>query len=307
MSPYVPSQDEVLEYFDRFSNWGRWGSDDEQGTLNLITPSKRLLALETVQDGIVINCAWPIIRETPVPDIMHPPMHFMLNSGESPDATDVVDFIGMVVHGHTITHIDALSHQFWNGKFYNNRPQNLVTTREGSTQCSVDVMKDKIITRGVLLDIAELRQMPSLGPGEAIYPEDLDAAERHFNVKVTEGDALLIRTGWLERRAACGPYPHPPDRPGLHAATLPWLFERGVSVIAADAAHDVVPSGYEDISQPVHKVGMVSMGLCLIDGCQLQELREACNHRKRWEFLFIVAPLRLAAATGSPVTPLAVF
>jgi kynurenine formamidase len=275
--------------------------------LNLITSSKRLQALEAAQDGIVVNCAWPIIHEKPAPDILHPPLHYMLNSGESPSATDAADFIGMVFHGHTITHIDALSHQFWNGKFYNGRPKNLVTTKKGATQCGVDVMKDSIVTRGVLLDIAGLRQKPYLEPGEAIYPEDLDAAEQECEVgRVTEGDALLIRTGWLERRAIHGPYPHPPDRPGLHAATLPWLFERGVSVIAADAAHDVVPSGYDDISQPVHKVGMVSMGLCLIDGCQFDGLREECERRDRWDFLFIVAPLRLAAATGSPVTPLAV-
>jgi kynurenine formamidase len=304
--PYIPTEVEVLGYFDKLSNWGRWGRDDELGTLNLITPQKRLEAIGTVRDGLTIGCAWPIVKENPVVDVQYPPQHFMVQSGEAPGSIAALDFIGMVFHGHTITHVDALSHQFWSGRLYNDRASTTVTTEQGASTCSVEAMKDGIITRGVLLDIAGLKNKSSLDAGEGIYPEDLEVTERTQGVLVNEGDALLVRTGWLARRFQQGPYPKPPARPGLHAASLPWLHERGVAVIAADAAHDVVPSDYEKVPLPVHMVGMVMMGLCLIDGCQFDDLLAECKSRDRWEFLFVVAPLRLRNATGSPVTPLAV-
>lgn len=304
---YVPSEEEVLGYFDRLSNWGRWGADDELGTLNLITPKKRLEAIRTVRNGLTVGCAWPIVKENPVVDVQYPPLHFMLRSGETPNSIAAIDFIGLVFHGHTITHVDALSHQFWRGKLYNGRASNAVTTEQGATTCSIEVMEDGILTRGVLLDIAGLKRKPYLDAGEGIFPEDLEAAERKQGVHVTAGDALLVRTGWLTRRIENGAYPNAPNRPGLHAATLPWLHERGVAVLAADAANDVVPSGYNDVSLPVHMVGMVMMGLCLIDGCQFDAVVSECERRRRWDFLFIVAPIRFRHATGSPVTPLAVF
>jgi len=304
--PRIPSEAEVLEYFDRFSNWGRWGPNDELGTLNLITPRKRLDALGIPRAGVSVGCAWPIVKEPPVVDVSHPPQHFMLRSGETPGEIAGLDFVGLVFHGFTITHVDALSHQFWQGKMYNGRSTTLVSTALGAQECSVEVLKDGIVTRGVLLDIAGLKGRPYLEAGEGIFPEDLEQAERTQSVKVGEGDALLVRTGWLTRRNRSGPHPNPPARPGLHAATVPWLYERGVAVIGADAAHDVTPSGYPKVSLPVHMVGMTMMGLCLIDSCQLDDLLAECKQRGRWEFLFVVAPWRFRYATGSPVTPIAI-
>jgi len=306
MTPMIPAEDEVLKYFERFCNWGRWGDHDEKGTLNFITPEKRLQALRSVRSGVSISCAWPIVKESPVPDVRHPPLHFMLQSGETPGTVAALDFIGLVFHGHTITHVDALSHQFWQDKLYNNRPSSAVNTLQGATWGSVEAMKDGIFARGVLLDIPRLKGRPYLEAGEAVFPEDLDAAEKAQGVRITQGDALLLRTGWLERREKVGVYPEPPKRPGLHAAAIPWLYEREVSVVCADAAHDVTPSGYSKISLPIHMVGMTMMGLCLIDSCQLEDLANACEHQQQWDFLFVVAPLRWRYATGSPVSPLAI-
>lgn len=303
----IPEESEVIGYFETLSNWGRWGQDDELGTLNLITPAKRREAATLVKEGISIGCARPILKEPGAMDVENQPLHFMLQSGDTIGAPHVKDFIGMVFHGTTMTHIDTLCHFFWKGTIYGGRPTSVVTTQEGATACSVETMKDGIVTRGVLLDIARLKGKPYLEAGEPVFPEDLEAAEAAQGVRLTEGDALLLRTGWPSCREERGPEAMLPGRPGLHASTLPWLHERGVAVIAADASEDVVPSGYPNVlDRPVHAVGLVAMGLCMLDACQYEDLAPVCERLGRWECQFVVAPLRFRNATGSPTTPLAI-
>jgi kynurenine formamidase len=301
-----PAKDEVLSYFDSLSNWGRWGDQDELGTLNLISAEKRRRAASEVVVGSAVSCSRPIVREDPAADIPIPPLHFMLETGESEGSLSSSDFLGIAPHGYSVTHVDALAHQFWAGRMYNGRSASEVTAR-GATSCSVDAMHDGVFTRGVVLDIPALKGKPYLEPGEAVFSDDLEAAERAQGVVVEEGDALLLRTGWYRRRLEVGPPNLARPRPGLHAQTLPWLRERGISILAADAANDVFPSGYEGLLWPVHSVGIVAMGLAMIDNCQFEDLLELCHQAGRWSFLFVAAPLRLAGGTGAPLSPLAVF
>ena len=305
----IPTEADVLGYFETLSNEGRWGPDDERGTLNLISSEKRLSALRSVRDGMAVSCATLIGAQGAAPDVPYPPLHFMIRSGETrnPERPGAVEFFGIVFHSHVITHIDALSHSMWKGRIYNGRDAAVVTTEQGATELSIDAVRDGIITRGVLLDIAGLEGRDWLDAGDAVVPSMLEAAEEAQGVRVEQGDALLVRTGWWDRGLAKGPHPEPLHRPGLHAACLPWLRDRGVAVVAADAANDVVPSGYAALEQPIHEVGSVAMGLCLVDVCSFSELRAACLDKDRWNFLFLVAPLRIQYGTGSPVTPLAIF
>ena len=310
----IPSEAEVLEYFSALSNWGRWGPDDQLGTLNLITPEKRVEAARLVREGIAIGCARPVSTEMAADAENPPPVHFMVKSGEAyvtPSGARLGprqvarDFIGMIFHGITVTHVDALSHIFWNGKMYGGRPAEAVTTETGATEHSIEVLKDGVATRGVLLDIAGVRGVDWLEAGEAVFPEDLEAAEEAQGVHVEEGDALCLRLGWYTRRQQVGPAPRSLGRPGLHAAALPWLHRRGVALVAADATHDVQPSGYTRLDIPVHQVGIVAMGLWLVDSADFEELTRKCQERARWEFMYSMAPIRFQGATGSPLTPLA--
>ena len=309
----IPSEAEVLAYFDSLSNWGRWGNDDQLGTLNLVTDAKRAQAAALVQHGITVGCARPL-STNPAADVALPALHFMMQSGEThclPHAGEhserqiSTDFIGMGFHGLTITHIDALCHVFWKGKMYNGRSADLVTTSRGALAAGIEVLKDGIVTRGVLLDITKVRGKAWLEAGEGVFPEDLEAAEQAQGVRVEEGDALCLRLGWYKRREQAGAVSREIGRPGLHAATLPWLRERGVSVIVADASQDVNPSGYANLDIPVHQVGLVAMGLWLIDAAQFDDLVPHCERLNRWDFMFTVAPLNFPGVTGSPVTPLA--
>jgi kynurenine formamidase len=201
--------------------------------------------------------------------------------------------------------LDSLCHQFWDGKMYNGKSASLVTADNKATAGDIDKVQNGVVTRGVLLDITAVKGKDWLEAGEGVFTEDLEAAEEAQGVHLEEGDALLLRLGWYKRRNELGA----PEagRPGLHAETLPWLHRRGISIIAADASQDAEPSGYPNLGLPIHRVGIVAMGLWLIDAANFEELVQVCHRLNRWEFMFTVAPLRFKNATGSPVNPLAVF
>jgi kynurenine formamidase len=222
-------------------------------------------------------------------------------------SASAIEYMGMVFHGVNVTHIDALSHVFWDRKMYNGGPAELVNSMFGATTLAVTAMKGGIATRGVLVDIPALRGVDWLDPGVGVFPEDLEAAEQRQGVTIDAGDVVLLRTGYGRRKREVGPVPTHDGQPGWHAASLPWLRERGVAMIGCDTANDVVPSGYAQVPLPIHLVGIVAMGLPLIDNCDLEELASTCEQHSRWEFLFSVAPLRLIGGTGSPINPFAMF
>lgn len=310
--PAIPSEAEVLTYFERYSNWGRWGKQDQAGTLNHITPAKRIEAARLVRDGITVTCARPLTTEI-APDTRHQFQHYMVASGEAFDgcptppggAQSASDFIGMVFHGLTFTHVDSLGHFFRDGLAYNGVPAAQVNTRQGATVHSVDAAKDGVVTRGILADIPRIRNVAWLEPGEPVYREDLEAAERAAGLRLGPGDALMVRTGSFKRRLEVGPFDEL-TRPGLHVNCIPFLHERGVSVLGTDAGGDVIPSGYPNLLHPIHQIGIVALGLWLIDSCNFEELAAACAQRSRWEFQFAMGPLRIQYGTGSPVNPIAI-
>ncbi len=312
----IPTEDEVLGYFDSLSNWGRWGEDDQLGTLNFLTPEKTKQAVSLVEEGTTISCARTISWE-PVIDAASTPIHYMVESGEGWASGQKVtsrpnqastDFFGLVFHGFTVTHIDSLAHFFWEGKMYNGRPAHLVSTGMGATVESVELAKDGIISRGVLVDVPMIRGIDWVERGEGVMPEDILAAEERCGFKIEEGDVLFIRTGNLHRRNVEGPInPREAGSPACQAACLPLFHERGVAVMGSDTGNDVMPSGYPKLSNPIHQVGIVGMGLWILDNPNLEDLAEACKQRNRWEFMITINPLRLYNTTGSPVNPVAIF
>ena len=316
MASTLPSETEVKGYLRSLSNWGRWGTADQLGTINLITPAKRIAAAGLVRDGVSVTCARPIVTDITA-DTTFQPLRFMVDSGEGRDTASpernlerrgASEFIGMVFHGYTITHVDTPAHYFWEGKLYNGRSCTLVTSREGATVESVDLLHDGVVSRGVLLDVARTRSIPWMEPGEGVMPADLEAAERAAGVRVESGDILLVRTGYYARRLAEGPvHPLRAGSPALHVACCPWLRERGVAMIGTDTHNDISPPPYPAMGNSFHVVSLVAMGLWLIDNANLEDLARACGERGRWEFLLTVAPLRLRNVTGSPVNPIAVF
>jgi kynurenine formamidase len=315
-----PSETEVRGWLDSLSNWGRWGAREQLGTLNLLTPERVERAAATIAEGVLVSCALPI-RYDRVPDDTAPtaatdaaplpqPAHYMLRTGEglSPDPEvrrGTADVFLIPAHGLGITHIDAPCHTLLRDTMYNGHAASLVQAELGALAGSVELVAGGIAGRAVLLDVARLLGRDSLADGEAVFPEDLEACETAQGVRVGEGDMLLVRTGYRLRRPR-GPATLAGGYPGLQAACLPWLHERGVALLATDTAADVRPHEYA-LGMPIHTIGMWAMGLWLIDNCQFERLSSACAARGRWDPFLTIGPLPLTAGTGSPVNPLAIF
>ena len=294
--------------FDRWmkelSNWGRWGKADEIGTLNLITPSSRLAAAKLVREGFAVSLSRDADKEKSV-DNPRPFIQEMLNSSEKPNATTFTDSFTVAPHGIAHTHMDALCHFSYKGQSYNGFPITGVTSK-GAAHLNIEIARTGIFARGVLVDIPDLKGVPYLEPGTAIYPEDLDAWEKKTGVHIKSGDVVFVRTGRWARRADKGPWDLA-ERAGLHATSVRWLHQRDIAILGGDASQDVRPSQVEGIMEPVHTLSLVAMGTPILDNCNLEQLSREAHQRGRWDFLLTTSPLAIPAATGSPLNPIAIF
>ena len=311
----IPSEEEVLSYFKKFSNWGRWGAEDQLGAPNLITPAVTKRAIDLVEDGLRITMSRTVSFE-PSADAPSPPVHFMVESGEGWASGDKIssrafpaatDYFGMIFHGYTVTHVDSLSHFFWEGKTYNGFPAHMVSTSMGATFGSVEEAKDGMIARGVLVDVPMIRGIDWVERGEGVMIDDILAAEERCGFKVEEGDILLVRTGQLHRRNVEGAVDRAAGSAACQASCLPLFYERGISMLGSDTGNDVNPPQYDKVPSPIHQVSITAMGVWILDNANLEEVAEECKKRNRWEFMVSMGPLRLHNTTGSPVNPIAVF
>jgi kynurenine formamidase len=304
----LPSRAEVFEYFESLSNWGRWGPDDELGTVNFITPESRLRGVAAVQHGLPVSCALDILANVhQSDDMLGSPTRVMIAAGvgDVDRRRGAMEYLGMVFHGRNITHLDALSHSSWDGRLYNNRSFKSVTAANGARVMDVTGVRNGLMTRGVLLDIARLYEVPFLDPTHVITPDVLDAACQSQGVTIASGDAVLLRTGYGYRRRTIGPASQEEGWAGWHASTLPWIHSNEVAIVASDVNNEQHPSGYEGLSLPIHSIGIPRIGLWLLDNCDLEELSETCERLSQWDFLMSIAPLSVKGATGSPINPIA--
>lgn len=281
----------------------------ERGALAQITPRHVRAAAAEVRSGRTVTMAARVQTE-PGPDDPEPCEHLMTGAVRGGISADGLQFardrFAMNVHGDADSHLDALCHVIYDGTLYGGVDANSVTA-SGATALSVEVARDGIVGRGVLLDVPRLRGVPWLEPGDHVTVDDLTAAERAQHVRVTEGDLLFVRVGHRRRRAELGAWDAAGRRAGLHPYALEFLRERQVAVLGGDGNNDTAPSSTEGVSFPVHVLAVHAMGLHLLDYLQFEDLVEVCEAERRWSFLCVVAPLRLPGATGSPVNPIAVF
>ncbi|MEZ3158909.1 cyclase family protein [Microbacterium sp. BWT-B31] len=291
----------VPELGAALSNTGRWGEDDEKGTLNFITAEHTLRAARLVKTGRTVAASHPFVMEA-TPAKPRPGWHRMLYRE---NGTSACDAIMIEPHGSEITHIDALGHVSMDGTVYNERPFSQVITRDGLAFGSVLPLAEGIATRGVLLDIPASRGVDFLERGAEVNVADLERAEEWAGVRVDAGDAVIVRTGLEARERVTGPMPHD-VRSGLGRDCIAWLHERSAATFGGDC-FERLPSGDEKYTHPLHSVGLARMGLVLIDNIAVEDLSAACAEELRWEFFFVVAPLRIPKATGSPVNPLCIF
>jgi kynurenine formamidase len=299
---------EFRELFETVSSWGRWGTDDERGALNYLTPARVLEAARLVRTGETVTLSLPMNTRLGI-DNPAPVDHRMTMLGDEDIGSGTLrfakDYVGADYHNPSHTHIDAFCHVAFDGALYNGKPSASLTP-EGATADAIDVLKDGLIGRGVLLDVPRLRGVAWLDPGEHIFPDEIEGCERKQGVTVAEGDILLVRTGHARRHAELGPWDTDSAKAGLHPTCVPLLAERRIAALGSDGNSDTTPSTTEGIDFPIHALTLNAMGVHLLDYLQFEDLVTVCEREGRWEFLFLAAPLRVIGGTGSPVNPIAI-
>jgi hypothetical protein len=300
--PTKVTKDDVARWMTELSNGGRWGKDDQRGTLNLITPEKRRQALKLVKDGIAVSLAHTVDKER-APDAPRPLQQAMtLDAGGH-----AMDLYTIWYHGSVITHIDSLCHYSFENRLYNGFDRSKIAEGVGCPQNGVENQKSGIMTRGILVDLPLLKKVSYLEPGTAVYPSDLEAWEKFAGVKIGSGDAVFIRTGRWAQRAQKGAWNVAASAAGEHAALMPWFKSRDIALLGNDAVNDVQPSGVDGVARPIHQLAIVAMGLPLVDVMDLEAAAEQAAKLHRWEFLVTGAPVPVLGGTGFPLNPIATF
>ena len=285
---------EFDQLFRQVSNWGRWGKDDQLGSANLVTAAKRREAARLVKEGTSVSLAHNPLTEKAV-DNTNPFEHTMSPPGF------FLDTYKVFYHGYAHSHIDALCHILYQGKTYNGYATAEVNTERGCTKLGIENLKTGIVTRGILIDIPRLRNLPYLEPGTPVYIEDLEAWEKKAGVKVSSGDAIFLRTGRWARREKLGPWNVAQNAAGVHASVAPWIKARGVAFIGSDAALDVTPSLVEGMNLTVHTLMINALGINLLDNQDLEGVAETAAKLNRWDFTLTLAPVPVTGGTGAPV------
>ena len=302
----APTIAEYEQYRERFSNWGRWGEDDQLGTLNHIGADVRRRALALAREGRSVSCAAPLATAAVLPDSWRNPRP--ADHRVTRDAGGCADYIGVDYHGFANTHLDALCHIFTmpGGTLYGGRAQDTVTPT-GARTLGIDRWRDGIMTRGVLYDVPRSRRTRHVTLEEPVHGWELDQIADASGFTPQPGDAVLIRAGagafWADAAAAGTP---PWQAPGVHASVLEFLYRHDAALLG----WDLMEAGGQDYpahALPIHSIAIPCMGMPLLDNADFDALAATCEQYGRWEFLFVIAPLVVIGGTGSPVNPLAVF
>jgi kynurenine formamidase len=309
----MANQIDVRELGSRLRNWGRWGDDDEIGTLNFITPAKRAAAAALMRRGAVFSLQIPMGRNGPMagPSRVNP-VHTMTATGADPEQlvpmadgaryTDDVMFLFL----QSGTEWDGLSHMYYDDQLYNGYPSSTVDSN-GSHKLAIDKTCSSYVSRGVLLDVARWKGVECLDPQDRITGDDLDAVAAAQGVEVAEGDIVLVRTGMLAeyRRSGSWTSYHGPH-PGLALGAAEWLYDHNVAAVAADnGAVEGVDKSKTPLAVPMHLVTLRDMGLPLGETFYLEELADDCADDGVYECFLVAPALKIEAAVGSPVNPLA--
>jgi kynurenine formamidase len=311
-NPSPVSAAEFERLFADVSNWGRWGLDDEKGTLNYLTPERVRSGAALVKSGRTVSLSLPI-NTVAGPDNPRPSVHYMVKTYDfRPDQGEprfAGDYLGTELHGDCRTHLDALCHVAYKGKLFNGKSPATVTSR-GATSMDVTAYAQGIAGRGVLLDLPRFRKVKWLEPGEAVTSDEIEAVEKFQGVRLGEGDIFLFRTGHHRRRLELGSWNNNCDgegQAGLHVNAMPLLHERKVAAFFPDGDGETVPSNVEGVPYPVHALQITAMGMACADCLQFEELVKVCEEENRLTFMVVAAPLRLPRGTGSLFNPIAIF
>jgi kynurenine formamidase len=302
---------DVKELAARVRNWGRWGADDEIGTLNLLTGEAVRAAADEIRTGRRLALGIPMDEQGPqtgaIPGRDNPAHEMiMVDTPLTGDPSNFTTSDDKVVMGlQAATHWDALAHVSYEGQLYNGVPSNVIT-ETGAARLGIDKVRT-LVGRGVLLDVAAAKGVDRLPGGYPLTAADLDAAAEHGRVEVGPGDVVLIRTGQMRWFLEGDREQYGTPAPGPSLQTVEWFRNHDVAAVATDnITFEVYPSEREDALLPVHLLHLVDMGLTQGQNWNLEELAADCAEDGRYAFFLDASPLPFTRAVGSPVNPVAV-
>ncbi|MFJ3926180.1 cyclase family protein [Streptomyces sp. NPDC090022] len=296
----------------RVNNWGRWGADDEIGTLNLITDEVVRAAAAGIRTGRRVALALPLkedgVQAGLIPGRINP-LHTMVQINQELFGPGTVacsdDAVTMGLQCGT--HWDALTHVSHSGRIYNGRPATSIAAHTGAQFSGID-KTGPVVSRGVLLDVAATKGVDRLPGDHAVTPEDLAEAEEFGRVTVRAGDIVLVRTGQIQVYLAGDKHGYGFPSPGLSVRTPEWFHARDVAAVANDTlTFEIFPPEHENLWLPVHALDLVEMGMLQGQNWNLETLSTACGQEGRYSFLLSAMPEPFAGATGTPVAPVAIF
>ncbi len=317
--PYPPA---VLDVADRVRNWGRWGADDEIGTLNLLTDEVVRAAAACIRTGRRFSLAFPLredgLQTGAIPGRINPQRTMIcINANHTGDIETFATSDDLVTMGlQAGTHWDGLGHASYGGKIYNGRDASVID-ETGARECGIEKVRS-ITGRGVLLDIARLHGVDVLEGDHAIGAEDLDAAAARQGVEIRSGDIVLVRTGRM-RFARAGDMwgylgqPDPelglPRTAGFGLTSALWLHEHDIAAVANDTiSFEVLPwdPAVPGAILPMHCIHLVDMGLTQGQNWDLEELADDCAADGQYDFFLEASPQPFVGGVGSPVNPVAI-
>ena len=300
---------------ERLRNWGRWGADDQRGTLNHVGPEALKRAAAEVVSGKMISLGLEFNQDGPqVPELTKRPNPQLL-------ACDIDQVFNpthtrsrfnddvLITPTQAATQWDALSHVHYDGEMYNGCKVGECVTARGTRKNGVHHLGSPgIMSRGILLDIAKLNGVDALEASHKILPDELDRACEAQGVTVEPGDIVIVRTGHLRVFTVGGDkYKVAGFQAGLGVECAEWLHEKSVAAVAADnmAVEFLgMESLAEEIVLPLHMLAIRDMGLPLGEMFDLEGLSKDCAEDGRYSFLFSAPPLKITGAFGSPINPI---
>lgn len=306
---------------DAPKNWGKWGPDDEIGSLNYLTPEQVLRGVGSVRSGRVFTLqvamgspggdpVWPGPRIPAIKTMVNDKGSYLAGKApEFPGGLEYADDL-MVTFLQGTTQYDALGHtwygdQIWNG--YDAR-----STIGGLAMASVEpIARHGVVGRGVLIDIARFRGKRSLEPGETFTQQDLIDCAGAQGTAIEPRDILIVRTGWVGRFYEVPSAEFYADwlEPGLACSDelLHWFQDFEIPNLVTDTlGNEVTFDPSTGVWLPLHAALQRNLGVLFTEIAWLEDLAQDCEADRQFDFLYAAAPLRVVGGTGAPVNPIVI-
>jgi kynurenine formamidase len=290
----------------------KWGAKDEIGSGNLMKPEIALKAAKLIHTGEIFSLGFHLSSELPLIPGRRFDLHMKRSTATDPGTRGENEEIVITELGQVGTQLDAFAHQIYGGKYYNciTDHQMSFTTgdnltgggRLGFPYLGVEKIPD-IMPRGVLIDVAALKNVSMLSGGYVITAEDLQQALAKEKVTLQPGDAVMIHTGWGKLYTVKDKDQYMKSSPGIGIAAGEWLIRQNPMLVGTDTCCvEVRPYPGQKVNLPIHAMFLIVNGVYLVENLNLEQLAAA----QAYETAYIMEPLKIEGGTGSTIAPIAV-